>query len=90
MGANRRSVSLLREFYGNFYPPPDQYLRGGEKVAKANHDVGLAAGYLHGRVLTENQKTIFFHDLGCLCGRRRHTLHDDRRPDVSGAGRVPI
>jgi hypothetical protein len=68
MGANRRSVSQLREFYGNFYPPADQYLRGGEKIAKANHDVGLAAGYLHGRVLTDNQKKIFFRDLGSRMG----------------------
>jgi len=30
---------------------------------KVNHDVGLAAGYLHGRVLTKNQKAIFFYDL---------------------------
>ena len=68
MGADMRSASLVREYYGNFSPRRNDFLPSGAKVAKANHDVGLAAGYLHGRVLTKNQKTIFFRDLGSRMG----------------------
>ncbi|SIS00829.1 hypothetical protein [Micromonospora avicenniae] len=71
MGADGRSARLVREYYGSpvfrnsFFP-------AGAKVAKANHHAGLVAGYLHGRVLTKNQRAIFWRDLGSRMGDQSH------------------
>jgi hypothetical protein len=67
MGADRRSSRLVREYFGNFSfsNPVDEH---ASKVEKASHDVGLIVGHLHGRVLRQNQCTIFWHDLGRRMG----------------------
>ena len=63
MGADGRSSRLVGEYFGNlfFSNPVDEH---AIKVEKASHDVGLVVGHLHGRVLRQNQRTIFWHDLG--------------------------
>jgi hypothetical protein len=74
MGADRRSPSLVRQYFGNLhfhYPGNGQ----GDRVAKATHDAGLVTGYLHGRALRQNQRTIFWRDLG-----RRMTEQSHRGP----------
>jgi hypothetical protein len=67
MAANKRSVRLLREYFGNLLFT-NSFFPEGAKVAKANHNAGLVAGYLHGRVLTDNQRVIFWRDLGRRMG----------------------
>jgi hypothetical protein len=63
MGANKRSPGLLREYYGHltFSYPGNEH---GARVAKVTHNAGLVTGYLHGRALRQNQRVIFWHDLG--------------------------
>ena len=95
MGANRRSPSLVRQYFGNLrFPYPGN--EHGAKVAKATHDAGLITGYLHGRALRQNQRTIFWRDLGRRMGdqstaaRNRNGVLDNgragtRRPLVRSA-----
>jgi hypothetical protein len=64
MGANRRSPRLVREYYGYEFFKDNPFFPAGPKVAKANHNAGLVAGYLHGRALSVNRHAIFWHDLG--------------------------
>jgi hypothetical protein len=66
MGADERSSRLVREYFGNLRFRYN--FAAGDKVAKANHDTGLVAGYLDGRLLTQNQRAIFWRDLGHRAG----------------------
>jgi hypothetical protein len=64
MGADGQPPRLVQEYFGHlgFYNPQ---FREGARVAKANHNAGLVAGYLHGNVLNrrKNQHKIFWEDL---------------------------
>lgn len=68
MGSDGRSASLLRDYYGNDYFPPNYSFPAGRNVAIANYRVGLFTGYVNGRVLSKNQRAIFWHDLGHRMG----------------------
>jgi hypothetical protein len=67
MGADGRPSSLVREYFGNLVFT-NTFYQEGANVAKASHDAGLVTGYLHGRALRQNQRTIFWHDLGYRMG----------------------
>jgi hypothetical protein len=63
MAADKRPPGLLREYFGHLlfpYPGDDH----GERVANATYYAGLVTGYLHGRALRQNQRVIFWRDLG--------------------------
>jgi hypothetical protein len=62
-----RPSSLVREYFGNLVFT-NTFYQEGANVAKASHDAGLVTGYLHGRALRQNQRTIFWHDLGYRMG----------------------
>ena len=64
MGANRRKASLLRDYFGNLYFPPNYTFPHGRNIAIANYKVGLLVGYVQGRLLTKNRHAIFWRDLG--------------------------
>ena len=68
MGANRRKASMLRDYFGNDYFPPNPVFPRGRDVAIANYRMGLLVGYVHGRALTNNQMVIFWRDLGRRMG----------------------
>jgi hypothetical protein len=68
MGADRRRGRQVIETFGNLYFPPNDQFPRGRDVSVANYRAGLAAGYLQGRMLTENQRKIFWRDLGRRMG----------------------
>ena len=68
MGADRRRARQVIETFGNLFFPPNTQFPRGRDVAVANYRAGLAAGYLQGRMLTENQRKIFWRDLGHRMG----------------------
>ena len=68
MGANQRRASLLRDYFGNDYFPPNPQFPRGRSIAIANYRMGLLVGYVNGRALTQNQMAIFFKDLGRRMG----------------------
>jgi hypothetical protein len=77
MGADGKRQKTVKEFFGNLYFPRNPVFEHGRAVAMANHKAGLVAGYLQGRLLTANQRQIFFHDLG-----RRWGDQSDRWPEA--------
>ena len=68
MGANRRSISLLRDYFGNDYFPPNNFCPQARNLAMANYKFGLVVGYVNGRVLCPNQHVIFWRDIGRRMG----------------------
>jgi outer membrane protein OmpA-like peptidoglycan-associated protein len=68
MGANRASVKLLRDYFGNDYFPPNAFCPQARDVAIANYKMGLLVGYANGRMLCPNQHVIFWRDLGRRMG----------------------
>ena len=68
MGADGRPARMVKEYFGNEYFPKNPFFDRGPVIAKANYLVGLLTGYLLGRVLCPNQRTIFWRDLGQRMG----------------------
>jgi peptidoglycan hydrolase-like protein with peptidoglycan-binding domain len=68
MGADKRQGGLVREYFGNDYFPPNPFLPNGRAIAVANYRMGLLVGFFQGRRLSENQRAIFWHDLGQRMG----------------------
>jgi hypothetical protein len=68
MGADKRRAGQLKETFGNLYFPPNYSFPQGRNVAIANYRAGLLAGYLQGRLLSTNQRVIFWRDLGRRMG----------------------
>jgi hypothetical protein len=68
VGADRRPVRTLVDTFGNLYFPPNAQFPRARDVAVANYKAGLAAGYLQGRALSENQRRIFWRDVGGRMG----------------------
>jgi hypothetical protein len=74
MGANKRKASLVKDYFGNDYFPPNPQFPRGRSIAMANYKVGLLVGYVQGRVLSlsPNQHVIFWRDLGHRMGNQSH------------------
>jgi hypothetical protein len=68
MGADGRPPSLVRDYFGNTQFDYDPKLPNGREIRKANHGLGLIAGFGQGRMLSKNQRAIFWHDLGYRMG----------------------
>jgi hypothetical protein len=68
MGADGRRAKWVKDFFGNDYFPPNHAFPKGRSIAIANYRVGLLVGYVNGRVLSQNQRTIFWRDLGHRLG----------------------
>jgi|GEM_PF-2190964 Outer membrane protein and related peptidoglycan-associated (lipo)proteins len=64
MGADKRKAAQVRDYFQNDYFPPNPICPQVRDVAIANYKMGLLVGYVHGRLLCPNQRTIFFRDLG--------------------------
>lgn len=74
LGAERRAngspipARQVRDYFGNQdvdrYPGFDQ----GQAVGLATYRAGLLGGYSQGRLLSQNQRTIFWRDLGSRLG----------------------
>jgi len=61
MGAEARKGSVVMDYFGNYiWSGQPEYA----SVAKANHGIGLFAGWVNGRLLSPNQRAIFWRDLG--------------------------
>lgn len=67
MGADKCPPSLVRDYFGNLSFSNTFYQEGAD-VAKVSHNAGLITGYLHGRALRQNQRVIFWRDLGRRMG----------------------
>jgi hypothetical protein len=67
MGADKRPPSLVRDYFGNL-TFTNTFYQEGANVAKASHNAGLVTGYVHGRALRQNQRVIFWRDLGRRMG----------------------
>jgi hypothetical protein len=63
MGAEGRSWSLVRDYFGG-----RRYFDENAKVESKNYGAGLIAGYVQGRKLSQNQRAIFWRDLGHRMG----------------------
>jgi len=72
MGADKCKASQVRDYFANDYFPPNPMCPQARDVAMANYKVGLLVGYVHGRLLCPNQRTIFFRDLGHRMGNQSH------------------
>ena len=68
MGADGQKPSLLREYFGHRNFPPHPSLPNGASIKAANYRLGLIVGYAQGRLLSKNQRAIFWHDLGSRMG----------------------
>ncbi len=68
MGADRRRGRQMIETFGNLYFAPNDQFPRARDISVANYRAGLAAGYYQGRMLTENQRKIFWRDLGQRMG----------------------
>lgn len=68
MGADKRRAQLVKDYFGNRYFSPNPFFPRGRSIAIANYRMGLLVGYVNGRVLSENQRAIFWHDLGHRMG----------------------
>jgi hypothetical protein len=68
MGADRRPARRLMETFGRLFFPPNPIFPRGRDVAVANYRAGMAAGYVQGRLLSDNQRAIFWRDLGHRMG----------------------
>ena len=72
MGADKRSARLVKDYFGNDYFPPNHFCPQARDVAIANYKMGLLVGYVQGRLLCPNQRTIFFRDLGHRMGNQSY------------------
>jgi hypothetical protein len=68
MGADKRKATLLKDYFGSDYFPRNDAFPRGRDIAIANYSIGLRVGYVQGRVLAPNQRTIFWRDLGRRMG----------------------
>jgi outer membrane protein OmpA-like peptidoglycan-associated protein len=68
MGADQRKAQQLKDYFGNDYFPPNHFCPQARDVAIANYKMGLLVGFVQGRLLCPNQRTIFFRDLGRRMG----------------------
>jgi hypothetical protein len=68
MGADGRSWRLVRNYIGNRHFYGTDLGAGSAKNEATNYFAGLVAGYVQGRKLSNNQRTIFWHDLGHRMG----------------------
>jgi hypothetical protein len=64
MGADKRRAQLVKDYFENDYFPPNPYFPRGRSIAIANYRMGLLVGYVQGRLLSPNQRAIFWRDLG--------------------------
>ena len=80
MGADKRRGQLVRDYFGNDYFPPNHFIPNGRSIAVANYRMGLLVGFFQGRRLSENQRAIFFRDLGYRMGDQT-----DRGPSTQGS-----
>jgi outer membrane protein OmpA-like peptidoglycan-associated protein len=72
MGADKCKSSQVRDYFANDYFPPNPTCPQARDVAIANYKMGLLVGYVHGRLLCPNQRTIFFRDLGHRMGNQSY------------------
>jgi len=68
MGAARREVNLVKDYFGFTHFPDNNFLPSGKSIAAANYRMGLIAGYAQGRLLSKNQHAIFWKDMGLRLG----------------------
>jgi len=68
MGADGRKFSQLRAYFGNTIFPPNPFVPQGQKIETANYRLGLAAGFIQGKALSENQRANFWGDLSLRLG----------------------
>ena len=68
MGADKRRANMVKDYFGNDYFPPNPMFPRGRSIAIANYRLGLLAGYVQGRLLSPNQRAIFWRDLGHRMG----------------------
>jgi hypothetical protein len=68
MGADKRRAHLVKDYFGNDFFPRRPSFPKGRSIAIANYRMGLLVGYVNGRVLSQNQRTIFWRDLGHRIG----------------------
>jgi len=66
MGADGRKLSLVRAYFGNTDFAPNRSLQHGEKIQTANYRLGLAAGFIQGNALSQNQRSNFWGDIFLL------------------------
>jgi len=72
MGADKRRASVVKDYFGNLYFPPNPRFPRGRDVAIANYRMGLLVGYVQSRLLSQNQRVIFWRDLGHRMGDQSH------------------
>jgi hypothetical protein len=68
IGADKRRAHLVKDYFGNDYFPPNPAFPRGRSIAIGNYKMGLLVGYVNGRALSENQRAIFWRDLGHRMG----------------------
>ena len=68
MGADKRRAHMVKDYFGNDYFPPNPIFPRGRSIAIANYRLGLLAGFVQGRLLSPNQRAIFWRDLGHRMG----------------------
>ena len=68
MGADGRKAALVRDYFRSACCPPNPFSDQVRQVSIANYRVGLLVGYVHGRLLCPNQRTLFWRDLGARMG----------------------
>jgi|SRR5919201_617277 hypothetical protein len=80
MGAERRADgTAIRarpdDYFGRQYPPDYRNFEHGNTVAANFYKVGMGAGLAQGRVLSQNQRVIFWRDLGRRMGDQGSTAN---------------
>jgi hypothetical protein len=78
MGADRRPARQLIDYFGNDHFSENAFFPHGRDVAIANYRSGLIAGNLHGRLLSPNQRVIFWRDLGRRMGDQSYRGPQER------------
>jgi hypothetical protein len=69
LGAEKRfGPRHVVAYFGNLSFPSNPVFPRGRAIAMANHKAGLVAGFLQGRLLSPNQRAIFWRDLGRRMG----------------------
>jgi hypothetical protein len=63
MGTDGRKAKLVKDYFGNIYFQEHKFLPNGKSIEAANYRMGLIVGYAQGRLLSQNQRAIFWNDI---------------------------